>query len=214
MRITKDREYAVVLFLVAGLLPAMLPFGYAQSTAPEFPSSGQSGISGSNSTALANSTDLESAKQRYLEAWNQTDFHVAFSTFIEGYSEQGYGVYVEHPSDVFNPGDTITLYLEPVGYSYTPVLNEAGDALYRVNLTAQVAIEDASGNLLATIENLPPFEVTSHHKNTELYMTVTVTQQEPFPEGTYKFTYKIGDGQTGETAVISKNVRVAETVSS
>jgi hypothetical protein len=167
-----------------------------------------------NRTNLANTTDFESARQQYLDAWNQTEFQSVFSTFIEPYSEQGYGVYTDHPSDIFSPGDTITLYLEPVGFSHMPVLDEQGNTLYQMNLTAKVAIEDDAGNLLATIEDLPPFELVSHRKNTELYMTVTVTQQEPFPEGAYRLTYEIGDGQTGETILLTKDIRVAQTVSS
>jgi hypothetical protein len=75
-----------------------------------------------------------------------------------------------------------------------------------------VAIEDESGNLLATIEDLPPFELVSHRKNTELFMTVTVTQQQPFPEGMYRLTYEIGDGQTGETTLVTNEIRIAQTV--
>lgn len=186
---------------------------YGQQS-PTFPSDQTANSTADNATALATTSDFETARQQYLEAWNQTEFDIAFSTFIEPYSEQGFGVYSAHTSDVFRPGDTIALYVEPVGFSHTPVLDEQGETQYQMNLTARVAIEDESGNLLATIEDLPPFELVSHHKNTELFMTVIVTQQEPFPEGMYRLTYEIGDGQTGETMQLTKEIRVAQTVSS
>ena len=208
------------------LMASLLPASYAQ-TSLTTPSSQTNATANSNATALANATDVtndttatanttdfETARQQYLEAWNQTELHASFSTFIQPYSEQGYGVYTDHPSDVFRPGDTISLYLEPVGFNHEPVLDDQGNTLYRLNLTAKVEIEDEAGNLLATLEDFPPFEAVSHRKNTEMYMTVTVTQQQPFPEGSYKLTYTITDAGSGESFVLSKGIRIAETVSS
>jgi hypothetical protein len=184
---------------------------YAQQS-PVLPTDQTNSTAADNTTLLADSTDFETARLQFLEAWNQTEFGVAFSTYVEPYSEQGFGVYTEHSSDVFRPGDTITLYVEPKGFSHMPVLDEQGNTLYQMNLTAKVAIEDESGNILATIEDLPPFELVSHRKNTELFMTVTVTQEQPFPEGRYALTYEIGDGQTGETTLVTKQIRIAQTV--
>jgi hypothetical protein len=207
---TSRTVYAAVsaLLLTAALVPLTLTQASASiQTRSNATSQGQP-------DSLANSTEFEAARMQYLNAWNTTEFHVPFSTFIEQYSDQGYGVYVEHASDVFGPGDTITLYAEPVGFSHVPVLDEMGNTLYRTNLTARVAIEDQAGNLLATLEDLPPFEIVSHRKNTELFVSVTVTQQEPFPEGSYRLTYEISDNPTGETVLITKEIRIAQTVSS
>jgi hypothetical protein len=213
MRSLTIREKYAAVAAASLLVVSLVPISFAQLS-PALPPTQTNSSVMTNRTNLANTTDFESARQQYLDAWNQTEFQSVFSTFIEPYSEQGYGVYTDHPSDIFSPGDTITLYLEPVGFSHMPVLDEQGNTLYQMNLTAKVAIEDDAGNLLATIEDLPPFELVSHRKNTELYMTVTVTQQEPFPEGAYRLTYEIGDGQTGETILLTKDIRVAQTVSS
>lgn len=157
-------------------------------------------------------SDFAAARQQYLEAWNQTEFHPSFTTFIEPYSEQGYGVFTDHPSDVFRPGDTITFYVEPIGFDYESVLDEQGNTLYRLNLTATVAIADEAGNVVATIEDFPPFEAVSHRKNTEIYVTVTVTQDQPFPEGSYLLNYTITDSVSGESFSIMESIRIAETV--
>jgi hypothetical protein len=213
MNSSSKREKHAVVAMAAILVASLVPVSFAQLS-PAFPPALSNGTTVGNGTSVANMTDFETARQQYLDSWNQTELQAAFSTFIEPYSEQGYGVYDEHPSDVFRPGDTITLYIEPVGFSHMPVLDDQGNTLYQMNLTARVAIEDEAGNLLATIEDLPPFELVSHRKNTELYMTVAVTQQQPFPEGAYRLTYEIGDGQTGESTLLTKEIRIAQTVSS
>jgi hypothetical protein len=188
------------------LASTLMPISYAQSNATS--------TGNTTTTASANNTAVfESAKQEYLLAWNQTRFASSFDTFIEPNTDMGYGIYTTHRGDVFRPGDMITFYVEPVGFSHQPVLDEFGDTHYQINLTASVTIEDQSGSVLATIEDFPPFLAVSHQKNTEMYLTVTVTQQQPFPDGMYKLTYTVTDSGTGESFVVSKKVRIAQTVS-
>lgn len=203
--------YAIVA-AAALLLASTVAVSYGQDS-PTLPSNSTAGNATTNTTtATANGTDFETARQQYLEAWNQTAFYAIFDTFIEPNSEQGFGAYTLHGSDVFRPGDTITLYVEPVGFSHDPVLDEQGNTLYQMNLTAAVTIEDELGNVVGTIEDFPPLVLISHNKNTEIYMTITVTQEQPFPVGTYKMTYTIADSTTEETFIISKSIRVAQTV--
>lgn len=175
----------------------------------------------SNNTAIATTSDnstgvgnaeLDEAKQGYLAAWNNTQLQEGFSTFIESYSDLGYGVYAEHPSNIFQPGETISLYIEPVGFSHTPVLDEEGNTLYQMNLTASAEMMYSNGSVVATVADLFPIVIVSHSKNTELYLTVDITQSEPFPEGEYAITYTITDGQTGESFEIDKDIRIAEIV--
>src|SRR5215217_5131743 len=68
-----------------------------------------------NVTAINNMT-IEDAKELYLSVWNQTEFNATFSTFVEPFSAAGYGVYEER-SNIFAPGETIVLYVEPVGFA-------------------------------------------------------------------------------------------------
>src|SRR5215218_5063010 len=69
-----------------------------------------------NVTATDNMT-IEDARKLYLSVWNQTEFNATFSTFVEPFSAAGYGVYEER-SNVFAPGETIVLYVEPVGFAH------------------------------------------------------------------------------------------------
>lgn len=49
-----------------------------------------------------------------------TGFHSALETYVT-YEPQGYGVYEVRESNVFSPGETLLLYVEPAGMTYNPV---------------------------------------------------------------------------------------------
>src|SRR5215203_5872891 len=93
-----------------------------------------------NVTATDNMT-IEDAQKLYLSIWNQTEFNATFSTFVEPFSAAGYGVYEER-SNVFAPGETIVLYVEPVGFAHRQIIDEGGNnnTLYFMNMTADYEI--------------------------------------------------------------------------
>lgn len=156
---------------------------------------------------------LDSIKDLYLSVWNQTQFSSAFDTFVEPYTTAGYGVYEEHPA-VFTPGEMIVLYVEPVSFKHGTVLDDRGNTLYLMNITADYTIADASGAVLQTIEDVPVGSIVSHRPNTELFFELTLTQDSPFPVGDYLLTYAVTDEVSGETFTIERQITVAETVSS
>ena len=82
-----------------------------------------------NVTATDNMT-IEDARELYLSVWNQTEFNATFSTFVEAFSAAGYGVYEER-SNVFAPGETIVLYVEPVGFAHRQIIDEEGATIIR-----------------------------------------------------------------------------------
>jgi hypothetical protein len=164
------------------------------------------GIDNNNSQA----TSLEAARQQYLQVWNQTEFQIGFNTFIEPGSAPGYGVYEERENNnIFRPGETIQLYAEPVGFGRQPIIDEdTGNTLYSVDLAADIIISDVNGNEIATIEDLPMPNIISHRQNTELHLTLTVTQESPFPVGDYIVSYIVHDQVTGESFEIDKRITI------
>lgn len=170
-----------------------------------------------------NASDFEVLRQQFLSGWEQIPFNASFSTFIDRFSDQGYGIYTEHISNIFAPDDTIVLYLEPVGFIHKPVLGEQGEQLYQINLTASVQITQNSTTSPEavhasnqTISDIEPIVMVSHRQNTEMYMTVPINLRQldpPFPEGDYTITYEITDGESGQIFTMEKEVRIAETIS-
>lgn len=160
----------------------------------------------------ASNMTLNDAKDLYLSVWNQTEFNATFSTYVQPFTAAGYGVYEEHDS-VFDPGETMVLYVELIGYGHMPVLDDQGNTLYLMNMTADYIIASANGTELQSIEDVPAGSIVSHRPNTELYLELSLTQDTPFPEGDYLITYTITDEVSGESFTIEKQITVGQTVS-
>ena len=182
-----------------------------------------------NTTAAANVTatnnmTIEDAKELYLSVWNQTEFNTTFSTFVEPFSAAGYGVYEER-SNIFAPGETIVLYVEPVGFAHERIIDEKGGGnnntmLYLMNMTADYEIAAANGTELQLIEDVQVGSITSHRPNTEMFLTLTLTPErfgiieafevQPLPIGSYVITYSVTDEVSGESFQLEKEITVAE----
>jgi hypothetical protein len=191
-------------------VPTTSALSTSNETTPSTSTANQTGVVNSTQPSAAN---FESAKAQYLSAWNHTTFHSGFDTFIQEDSDRGYGVYLTHPP-VFKPGETMVLYVEPVGYSFKPIIDEQGNALNQINLTADITIAGRNGTQLASIKDIPVGLITSHNKNTEIFLTLKVTQSSPFPVGNYKIIYTVKDGSSGKSFQIVKSAKVANVVSS
>jgi hypothetical protein len=167
-----------------------------------------------NVTATDNMT-IEDAKELYLSVWNQTEFNATFNTFVKPFSAAGYGVYEER-SNVFAPGETIVLYVEPVGFAHGQIRGEESgnnNTLYLMNMTADYKITAANGTELQLIEDVQVGSITSHRPNTEMFLTLTITpQDQPLPVGDYVITYSVTDEVSGKSFELKKEITVAERV--
>jgi hypothetical protein len=162
---------------------------------------------------------IDDAKDLYLSVWNQTEFNATFSTFVEPISAAGNGVYEER-NNIFAPGETIVLYVEPVGFGHEQVIDEGGDSngnnnnttmLYLMNMTADYEIAAANGTELQLIEDVQAGNITSHRPNTEMFLTLTITPDvQPLPIGSYVITYSVNDEVSGESFQLEKNIIIAE----
>jgi hypothetical protein len=138
-------------------------------------------------------------------------FASALDLFVVPDSVGGYGVYEKHVPNTFSPGEDIVLYVEPVGFSHEPVgaTSQDNGTLYLMNFTADVAISDPDGNVLAGFEDLPISQIVSHHQNKEINLIITLSQSNPFPQGDYKLLYTIHDEPSGNTFELTKDVKIS-----
>ena len=61
-----------------------------------------------------------------------------------------------------------------------------------INMTPDIYATDSSGTQVFAIEDLPVVSnLISHRQIIEIPMTLTLTQEEPFPAGDYIITYVI-----------------------
>lgn len=190
----------------------------ANITAANNNKSASTSAAATNLTATTNNMTIEDAKELYLSVWNQTEFNATFSTFVEPFSAAGYGVYEER-SNIFAPGETIVLYVEPVGFAHKQVIDEERGSnnntlLYLMNMTSDYKIAAANGTELELqlIEDEQGLRnITSHRPNTEMYLTLTLTPEvQPLPVGSYVITYSVTDEISGESFELEKDITVAE----
>jgi len=161
-----------------------------------------------NSSTISPDSQFIKAREQYLRSWEQSNFSSEFATFVIPNSVNGYGIYDEHRSNIFKPGEPIVLYVEPIGFTHKKLTDESGNALYNVKLIPSVIISSKIDNKSASID-FPPFAFTSHRKNTEAELTITVTQNTPIPEGEYKILYTIKDAQSNKSFDITKKVIIS-----
>lgn len=176
-------------------------------TSPSSTTTAATTTAANNITTASNMT-LDEARNLYLSVWNQTAFNVTFSTYVQPFTAAGYGVYEEHGT-TFEPGESMVLYVELVGYDHLSVRDDQGNRLYLMNMTADYIIADVNGTELQSIEDVPAGSIVSHKPNTELFLELSLTQETPFPEGEYLITYVITDEVSGESITIEKQVTVA-----
>jgi hypothetical protein len=145
-----------------------------------------------------------------FESTNRT-FASALDLFVVPDSIGGYGVYEEHLSNIFSPGEDIVLYVEPIGFSHDPVgpTSPDNETLYLMNFTADVVISDVEGNILGGFEDLPISQIVSHHQNKEINLVITLSQSQPFPPGDYRLLYTIHDEPSGNTFELEKDVKIS-----
>jgi hypothetical protein len=175
-------------------------------------------VSALSTVIVPNGVQYQQQQQQYLVfgqapppsetsiAENQT-FRSAFDTFVSS-EPGGYGMYEERKSNVFKPGETFLLYVEPVGYTYGTVTDSDGNRLYTMNFTLDFLISDRNGNVLGGQQDIPISNLVSHHQNKELILTISIDQSSPFPPGDYVITYRVTDNNSGKSFDIPKDVTV------
>jgi hypothetical protein len=164
--------------------------------------------------------EFQAARQAYLSEWNSTAFSSQFDVFVAEGSVGLYGQYREHlPANVFRPGETIVLYMEPVGFGHQPITDTTVDGsngtdnasrtMYLIDMTADMYGTDSSGAQVFAIEDIPvATNLISHRQMTETPLTLTLTQEEPFPVGDYVITYVVHDHLKGQSFQIDRQITI------
>ena len=181
----------------------------------------------------SNASKFKAIRDQYLQSWENFGFQSIFDTYVVGGTNRGYGIYEEHVSNLssvsnassvpsvsnmsnvpsantFAPGETMYLYVEPVGFTHSPSANEGANTRYTIDISADIIISAPNGTELASIIDLPVIKVTSHQKNTELSLLLTLTQIKPFPIGDYNIKYVVKDKPSGRTFDITKEITITK----
>ena len=180
--------FALLIFAVMG--SSLNGFNYGQANAQ--------GISDTNSTVDTNST---------LDTNSMSGFYSNKDLFVTA-EPSGFGIYEEKNSTSYSPGESIILYIEPVGFEYNNITDEDGTPLFSIDFGASFLITSSNGTILGGQENVPIGNIISHNQNKEVFIPFTVTQSVPFPTGDYIIIYKITDENSGKSFDLNKNITI------
>jgi hypothetical protein len=65
-----------------------------------------------------------------------------------------------------------------------------------------------NGTIIGGGQDIKLAQPVSHYRNTELFITLTVTQTNPFPAGDYVIKYTVKDQIKGKSFDISKDITI------
>jgi hypothetical protein len=158
-------------------------------------------------TTVAVDSKYEAARDQFLKVWDTLEFHPIVATFVNESAKLGNGVYQEH-SNVFNRGETMALYVQPVGFGHKEITVQNGEKLFLMNFTADIIFTFQNGTIIGGGQDVPAGQLMSHYKNTEVYLHLFLTNDNPLPKGDYKINYKITDEVSGKSFKLTKDVRI------
>ena len=134
--------------------------------------------------------------------WAASPLQVRLALFAT--SVEGYGQYTPVTTAAFKSGDSVTVYLEPVGYGYT-----LGDSAVTVAFTTGLEIRTPGGLVLAKTDDFGKLEWHGRTKSREVHAAVKVTLPELKP-GDYQLVLTLGDAASGKSTAVTLPFSIVE----
>jgi hypothetical protein len=158
------------------------------------------------SPGVAGAQSLEEIDKRQaalIEAWQKTPLTIRKALFVKD-QPRGYGIYEEHPSKEFKPGEKVIVYAEPVGHGW----KDLGNGLFQLGFVVDFVIKSKDGELLAGKDNFMRIAAETHTRNLE-FMVVLTLNMSSAPAGDYVIEYKLHDIASDKTASFRMPFKIA-----
>lgn len=196
-----------IIILAISVLAASIAFIQIANSQGS-PSNGTPSTNTTGSESSAPAMKYEAARQQFLKEWDTLGFHPLVAIYVNESAELGNGLYQER-SNVFSPGENILLYVQPIGFGHKQIDGQDGEKLYLMNFTADIVASFTNGTVLGGAQNIPISDLVSHYRNTELFLSLLLTQESPLPQGDYVINYRVVDQTSGQDLQLSKNIVVS-----
>ncbi len=132
---------------------------------------------------------LDALNEAVAAVWEEGP--LAFRNVAVVESASGFGVYEENSDPTYRPDERLTVYVEPVGFGY-------GSGDEAVSLTADLALENASGQVLSEADDV--FSITAAAPAGKREFYIAFTFEVPFLRpGEYKATFTVRDRNSDKT---------------
>lgn len=165
-------------------------------------------VNTTSSDSSAPAMKYNSAREQFLDVWDTLGFHPLVATYVNESAELGNGLYQER-SNIFSPGEDILLYVQPIGFGHQEIEGQGGEKLYLMNFTADIVASFANGTVLGGAQNIPISDLVSHYRNTEIFLSLLLSQESPLPQGDYVINYRVVDQTSGRDFRLSRDIVIS-----
>ncbi len=124
---------------------------------------------------------LQALKDATAAAWASFPF-TALNVHLTAAAPTGYGRYVKRVDNVYQPGEPLIIYMEPVGFK---VVHDKEKGLYRYRLSADFNLVDAWGRVVGGRRSFGRFGEETHQFPDRFPLTFTISLA-GLPPGRYK----------------------------
>jgi hypothetical protein len=115
----------------------------------------------------------------------------------------GYGIYAMRADSTFRPDEKLTVYVEPVGFGYG-----SSDGAASIGFTADLAIENATGQVLSETDDVFSLSTPSAPDKREFYMSLSFTVPYLRP-GDYNAIFTVHDQNSDKTGTFEVPFSIA-----
>jgi hypothetical protein len=165
-------------------------------------------VNTTSSDSSAPAMKYNAAREQFLDVWDTLGFHPLVATYVNESAELGNGLYQER-SNIFSPGEDILLYVQPIGFGHQEIEGQGGEKLYLMNFTADIVASFANGTVLGGAQNIPISDLVSHYRNTEIFLSLLLSQESPLPQGDYVINYRVVDQTSGRDFRLSRDIVIS-----
>ena len=196
-----------IIIIAIAVLPASSAFLQIANSQGSF-SSDTLSVNTTSSDSSAPAMKYDAAREQFLDVWDTLGFHPLVATYVNESAELGNGLYQER-SNIFSPGEDILLYVQPIGFGHQEIEGQGGEKLYLMNFTADIVASFANGTVLGGAQNIPISDLVSHYRNTEIFLSLLLSQESPLPQGDYVINYRVVDQTSGRDFRLSRDIVIS-----
>jgi hypothetical protein len=176
---------------VAGVVAAVLLL--VRATASWAGDIGQSATEAESLLAQGKSAEALAAFDKAEDAfWTSLPLQVRTAVFVS--SATAFAQYEPVPAAAFHAGDSITVYLEPAGYSYA-----ASAGTYSVSLATGIEVRTPGGLTLAKVDDFGSLSWRGREKSREVQLVLKVDLPQ-LKAGDYRLVLTLTDAGKSQSA--------------
>lgn len=138
-----------------------------------------------------------------LQVWTEMPLAIRKALLVD--SATGYGIYAERKSPVYRAGETILLYVEPVGFAY------GRDALgiTQIAFDIDLAIDDGTGRQVLAQKDFVSVATPVRYNNREFHISLSLNLTGAPPDS-YVAHFHFKDRHSEKTADSSVGFEIAQ----